>query len=261
MSSLLLQIAIPFFLSALVVILITVIAERYGTKVGGILGTLPSTIIIAFIFIAINENEQFASQAASVVPAELGINIIFLFVFSLLVHRSTMLAFIASFSIWSFLSFPLVYFNMDYITLSILIYLFSLIICFFILEKRKAIPSIGTMYIHYTHRKILLRGVLAGIIIAIAVLLSNVGSIISGVFSVFPAILSSTMLISVREHGPDFAAGMAKSMILGLSSVASYAVSIHFFYPMLGVFAGTILAYLIAFCITMFIFILRKKIL
>lgn len=261
MSPFLFQFAIPFFLSAVVVILITIIAERYGTKVGGILGTLPSTIIIAFIFIAINEGEQFASRAVSVVPAELGINIIFLFVFAILIHRSTILAFIVTFSIWTVLSFLLIFFNMEYIVLSVIIYLLCLIICFFILEKRKAIPSIGTMYIHYTPTKILLRGVLAGIIISIAVFLSNVGSIISGVFSVFPAILSSTMLISVREHGPDFASGMAKSMILGLSSVATYAVCIHFFYPTLGIFFGTTFAYLIAFCITMFIFFLRKKIL
>jgi hypothetical protein len=260
MSSIFYQIFIPFFLSAFVVILITIIAERYGTKVGGILGTLPSTIVIAFLFIAINENELFASQAAAVVPAELGVNIIFLFIFSLLVHRSTILAFGGTFVVWSFLSYLLVFFNMENITISIIIYLVTLLFCFFILEKRKAVPSMGKVHIYYTPVKIMLRGALAGIVIAIAVFLSNIGSIISGIFSVFPAILSSTLFISVREHGPDFATGIAKSMMIGLSSVATYAVCIHIFYPWVGMGIGTFLSYLLAFCVTMVIFVLRKKI-
>ena len=104
------------------------------------------------------------------------------------------------------------------------------------------------------------RGVLAGIVIAIAVVLSNVGSIISGIFSVFPAILSSTMLISVREHGPDFASGIAKSMMLGLSSVATYAMLVTVLYPVYGILYGSLIAYGFSFCVTLCIFIVRNKI-
>ena len=68
--------------------------------------------------------------------------------------------------------------------------------------------------------------------IAIAVYLSNINSVLSGIFSVFPAILSSTMLISVKEHGPNFTSGLAKSMIIGISSVLTYATMIHFLYPL-----------------------------
>jgi len=80
------------------------IAERYGTKTGGIFGTLPSTIVIAFIFIAINQNVDFAAQSAAVVPAELGINVVFLLLFALLVHRSTYIAFAVSLTVWAILS-------------------------------------------------------------------------------------------------------------------------------------------------------------
>jgi len=260
MFSPLFQIIIPFFLSAIVVILITIIAEKFGTKVGGILGTLPSTIVIAFLFIAFNEGETFASRAAGVVPAELGINVLFLFVFALLIHRSTLLAFVGTFAVWSFLSALLVLFNMEDILISIACYIIAVVFAFLILEKRKKIPSAAKRHIHYTATKIMFRGILAGIVIAIAVFLSNFGSVISGIFSVFPAILSSTMLISVKEHGPDFAAGMAKSMLLGLSSVATYATVIHFLYPVYGIMIGTIIAYALSFCVTLLIFTLRKKI-
>jgi uncharacterized membrane protein (GlpM family) len=259
MYSFLFQVLIPFILSALVVIIVMFIAETYGSKVGGILGTLPSTIVVAFVFISLSEGPKFASDAAVVVPAELGVNVIFLFVFSLLVRRSIALSFGVTFLIWTILSFLLVIFEIDSIITSILIYLVCMIGAFFYLEKKQKIPSQPKVAIHYTIKKILFRGVLAGTVIALAVVLSNVGSIISGIFSVFPAILSSTMLISVREHGPEFASGMAKSMMIGLSSVATYATVINILYPISGVLYGSLAAYGISFCVTLCIFLIRNK--
>jgi hypothetical protein len=254
------QSLLPFLLSALIVIIITIIAEKYGTKVGGILGTLPSTIVIAFIFIALNQNLKFASQSVAVVPAELGVNLIFLFLFALIANRSTLLAFTAALSTWALLSLLLYIIDLTNIYISISIYLVTLLLTFTFLERIKKIPSAGSVRIHYTPTKIILRGVLAGIVIAISILLSNLGAVLSGIFSVFPAILTSTMFISIREHGPKFAAGMAKSMIIGISSVATYATSIHFLYPLYGILWGSISAYLIAFIVTLIIFKFRGKI-
>ena len=234
MMQILYQTILPFILSALVVIIIMFIAERYGSKVGGILGTLPSTIVVAFVFIAINKGNNFASNAAAVVPAELGFNVIFLFIFAILVHRSTVFTFIITFVIWTVLSFLLVLFEMSNIFISIGIYVISLVSTFLVLEHKRKIVSIGQVKVEYSLKKILSRGILAGIVIATAVSLSNVNSILSGIFSVFPAILTSTMVICVRDHGPDFAAGMAKTMSIGISSVAIYATVIHFLYPDLG---------------------------
>jgi uncharacterized protein YacL len=68
------------------------------------------------------------------------------------------------------------------------------------------------------------------------------------------------MIITVRAHGPDFAAGMAKSMLLGLSSVVTYATLVHFLYPTYGIIVGTIVAYLCSFGVTLLIFTFRRKI-
>ncbi|MFW6121031.1 MAG: hypothetical protein ACOC80_09070 [Petrotogales bacterium] len=260
MYDLLFQAVIPFFLSAFIVILIMFIAERYGTKIGGILGTLPSTIVIAFLFISLNKGVDFASQSVAVVPAELGINLVFLFLFSLLAHRSLHVAFAVSLAIWALLSSVLLILDITNIFVSLGIYIATFSFIFTYLECFKKIPSLGNVIVHYTPMKIALRGVLAGTVIAISVTLSNIGAVISGIFSVFPAILSSTMLISVREHGPNFAAGMAKSMILGISSVLSYATAIHFLYPSYGIIWGSICAYGISLILTLVIFKLRDKI-
>ena len=260
MLTILYQSLLPFFFSALIVILITIVAEKYGTKVGGILGTLPSTIIIAFIFIALNKGVDFASQSVAVVPAEMGINLVFLLIFILLAYRSIVIALIASMGLWTTLSTALYYLDNINIFLSLFIFIISLIFTFTFLEHIKKTPSTGKVIVHYTPMKIVLRGVLTGTIIAISVLLSNMSASLSGIFSVFPAILLSTMIISVREHGPKFAAGMAKSMILGSISVMSYAISIHFFYPTYGIIFGTIIAFTISVFITFILMIIRGKI-
>jgi len=261
MITILYQSLLPFFFSALVVIFITIIAEKFGTKVGGILGTLPSTIIIAFIFIAYTKGVVFASEAIAVVPAELGINLVFLFIFVILANRSLSFAMGASFVVWAILSTIIYFANITNIYVSLAIYGVVLACTFLFLEYYKKIPSVDKVHIHYTPMKILFRGVLAGFIIAISVMLSNFGATLSGIFSVFPAILSSTMLISYHEHGPEFAVGMAKSMTFGVSSVCTYAVLIHFLYPIYGILVGTIIAFASSFALTMVLFKFRNKIL
>ena len=67
------------------------------------------------------------------------------------------------------------------------------------------------------------------------------------------------MIISYYEHGPDFAAGLAKSMIIGSCSVMSYAASIHFFYPLYGIVLGSILGFFVSVIVTLIILQLRKK--
>ena len=260
MLSLLLQAILPFILSAVVVILITIIAEKYGTKTGGILGMIPSTIVVGYIFIALNKGPVFASDAISVVPAAVGVNIVFSFILVLLLARSIYYAFAVSFVFWAIFSFILWYINLDNIYISVSIFLISLIITFFILEKVIKINSIGKKDVHYTTKKIVFRGVLAGIIISIAVILSNIGEVISGIASVFPVIVLSAVVISYHEHGPEFAAGIVKSMIIGSSSAIAYAVSIHFLYPIYGIALGSVIALVISLFFVMFNLKLRKRI-
>ena len=112
---------------------------------------------------------------------------------------------------------------------------------------RKKVASGMGMAMHYTWQKILLRGLFAGSIIGLAVLLANVGAALSGIFSVFPAIFLSTMTIFVVEHGPIFAGAMAKSMMFGSLTTVSYATAIFYLYPPYGIVWGMLLAYVIAF--------------
>ncbi len=153
MNFILYQLFLPFILSAIIVVVIMFIAEKYGTKIGGILGTLPSTIVIALIFLAINQDINFSSEAAAVIPAELGINILFLVIFAILIYRSILIAFLTSLSIWTILSFLILYLNLNNIYISITIYIISLISALIILENKKKIKSIKNVDFHFNKKK------------------------------------------------------------------------------------------------------------
>ena len=260
MASLLIQVIIPFILSALIVVIITVIAEKYGTKVGGFLGTLPSTIVVVFVFISLNTDVHFASKSVAVVPAEMGINVFFLFFFTILIKRGLLTATGGALGIWSIISAILYFYNLHDIYISIIIYGILLAIAFLVLEKVIKVKSKGSVKVNYTPIKIAFRGLLAATVVTISVLLSNVGAVLSGIFSVFPAIFLSTMLITVSEHGSEFSGGMAKAMIIGTMSTVSYAVAIHFLYPVYNVIWGTIFAYGISIFFVVILLRIRSKI-
>ncbi len=258
MLSPLVELILPFFLSFTVVILITMLAERFGTKIGGIAGTLPSTIVIAFLFIALNRGIPFAAHSVSIAVAEMGINVLFLVAFAALSTRSLPVALIGSFSLWTFFTALLYIADFTAILVPLVIFAVAFAVCLWYLEKHEHVASQQKIHMQYTYRKILLRGLLAGVVIAAAVSLSNLSVALSGILAMFPAIFLSTMLIAYIEHGPLFTKALAKGMIYGSPSVVAYGAAIYFLYPMTGILTGTIGAVIISVAVSLILYLFRS---
>ncbi len=237
-----LYIATSFLVSAMVIIGITILAEILGTKLGGIIGTLPHIIVVAYVFIALNRGVLFAAEAVEFVPAEMGINILFLLIFAVTARRFGWRSVAISLTVWVILSAALLNVKFDGIIVPFIIYLTAFIFSMIYLEVVKGVRSHAKMKMKYSITKIGGRGLLAGTVIAVAVFFSNIDSALSGVFSVFSALFLSTMLISLKDHGPDFLEGLSKSMIFGTPSVLSFAFGVFFFYPPYGILWGTLLS-------------------
>jgi hypothetical protein len=78
---------LSFFVGSLWVTLTTMSAERFGNKVGGLIGSLPSTVVIALLFIGYTQSPQVAAQATTVMPLAQGLNGLFLLTFMILIRR------------------------------------------------------------------------------------------------------------------------------------------------------------------------------
>jgi uncharacterized membrane protein (GlpM family) len=238
------MVLITFGLGALVVSGATILGERLGTRIGGLIGTLPHLIIIALYFIGETQTPQVASVATVTVPVTMGINALFLFVFYSVARWNRYLASVISLGIWGLMALPMVLLGFDDLNLSVLLYILLVLLAYYLFEKRTKVIASKRSRMRYTPSVLIARGILGGGIIALAVVVAKyMGPVLGGIFSVFPALFLSTMLVYTFEHGAEYAGAMAKTMSIGGTSVVVYAFAGHFLFPIYGMALGSLIAF------------------
>lgn len=236
----------PFISAALaliMIILITIIGEKWGTRIGGLVGTIPSLLMVALLFISLSSGVQRASGSAVIVILEMAANITFITVFLLVLRRGLALSLVAGLTAWLFFTLGILYTGGFGLFGNILMYTAVLLIDLKILGKISI--SAAPVKIKYTPKELLFRGLFGGVIIGLAVYLAHIGGpVVGGIFSVFPVIFISTMVIYTLRHPVDIPRSMGKSMTMGSLNVISYSVAAALSFPMVGPWAGTIISIL-----------------
>jgi hypothetical protein len=82
-----LHLALAFIVGSIWVTLTTIAAERFGSKVGGLIGGLPSTAVDSFFFIGLSQTPVVSSQATTVFPLAYGITGLFLVLYATLATK------------------------------------------------------------------------------------------------------------------------------------------------------------------------------
>ncbi len=239
----LVKLFLSFVVGSLWVTMGTVVAERYGTKIGGLVAGLPSTIVLSLFFIALTQSVDVAAQATTIIPVVHGINCLFVVAYVCLLRINFWLALTGALALWFVSSYLFVLWGFDSFPLALLIYAVFLGISYFVLEKKLAVKSEGGRPMRYTLPILLFRSLLGGFIIVVAVVLAKTGGpLLGGMFSVFPTMFVGALLITYLSHGAAFSAGVMKASLIGAISVTVYAVAVRFTYVSLGLGAGTILS-------------------
>lgn len=244
-------------LAGAMAIFATVCIERFGGKLGGLLGSLPTTIVPASLgFHAHAANEVELSASLAVVPIGMLINAVFLYVWRILPpklsHRISLYTRLlamsaASLSVWAICAFAFVQF-MDIVNLEYVLWVGiigqSTLIGFGIWACKDGVPApkgkrpVKPMVL-------VSRGLLAGLAVGFSAWISGLGyPILAGMASVFPAIFLTTMVSIWLSQGEAVQSGAVGPMMLGSSSVALYALLCIATFPALGLWAGTISAWL-----------------
>ncbi|HLN89366.1 MAG TPA: hypothetical protein VK253_04810, partial [Candidatus Binatia bacterium] len=94
------HLAAAFAIGALWVIVITVIAEKKGSVLGGVLGGLPSTSAFSFFFIGIYQSSAAAVQATAVFPLAFAVTSAYLFFFAYFAQKGFNRGLTISLLIW-----------------------------------------------------------------------------------------------------------------------------------------------------------------
>ncbi len=245
----LIKLGLSFCVGAIWVVLSTTIADVLGTKLGGLVAGLPSTVVITLLFVGLVQGTDAATTAAGTVPAAFSINGPFLLLFCLFIRRGLVWALGAALFPWILLSSILVTLGPPKFIVGVVIWLFTMSATYWLLENRFVIPSYTKGNSIPTRTQMLFRAALTGTVVSLGVLLSKIGGpIFGGVAASFPAVFLSSLIISYFSGGADFSRGLAKAMTLsGFINVVCYGIVGFFTFPILGLWSGSLVSLIVSF--------------
>jgi hypothetical protein len=249
------NILLSAFFAGLVAIFATVAIEKYGGVIGGIFGTVPTTIVPAAAFIWLADPTQSSFESSmGMVPVGMLLNSFFLWSWRFtpniipdwnLPIRLTAITTI-NITFW-------------FIGAIIVVNLFSeidpILVGCFALGIGLIFGRWATRGFHPAPRgvnrvgltSLASRGIAAAIAIGIAVWLSQQGSpLLAGIASVFPAIFLTTMVSLWLSQGEEVPSGAVGPMMLGSMSVSLYALATTRFIPLYGILSGSILSWAVS---------------
>jgi uncharacterized membrane protein (GlpM family) len=222
----------------------TIIAERYGSALGGLVGGLPAISIVSFLFIGLNQSPGTASQATIVFPLALSFTMSFLFVYAIVSGRGFRNAFPAGLLVWAILSTITALLSLRNLALSVGVFLLASASYLYVLKMRMKLPHIGGAEIPYSLSQVIFRAVVGGGVISLAVLSSQLaGPELGGIASSFPAIFSLALFFTYRTRGMGLSQALTKPLLISASLTAfPYSLLVGYLYPILGVEIGTAVA-------------------
>jgi len=240
------KLALSFIVGSLWVTLITLSAERFGSKIGGLIGGLPSTVVIALLFIGFTQSPQVAAQATTVMPLAQGLNGLFVLTFILLIRRGLWSGLLSASVVWFIQSTLLYLLDIHTFWISLIGWLLLFLFCYGVLEKWMKISSLEKLQVSYPPSQLIWRALFGGAVIALAVFMGKLGGpLLGGIFGSFPAMFLSTLVITYTSGGPDFSRSVGKSLLIsGLINVPLYEIVVRFLYPAVGLGLGTVLGLL-----------------
>jgi uncharacterized membrane protein (GlpM family) len=243
-SSVFLHLLLAFAVGSLWVTAITVIAEKKGSVVGGILGGLPSTSAFSFFFIGLNQSSAAAVQATTVFPLAFAVTSAYLFFFAFFAQKSFHRGIILSLIIWFAVSALIVASGLSDFAYALVWGVVISILTYFFFTKLKLQILKGQKKLYSIH-EIVLRGAGAGSLVALSVLLSQTGGpVLGGIAAAFPAVFTSTLIILYRSKGTEFSRAITKPLIFsGILTIIPFCVAVRYLYPVLGVWLGTLVSY------------------
>ena len=236
---------LAFAVGSLWVTVITIIAEKKGSVLGGILGGLPSTSAFSFFFIGINQSSAAAVQATTVFPLAFGITSAYLFFYAFFAQKGFGRGIFVSLLIWFAVSGLIVASGLRDFAFSLVVGAAISVLTYYSFTKKLKLQNLKGETRLYKIIEIILRGVGAGSLVLVSVLLSQIGGpVLGGIAAAFPAVFTSTLIILNKSQGVEFSRAVTKPLVLsGILTIIPFSVAVRYLYPSLGIWLGTLVSY------------------
>ncbi len=227
---------------------VTWLSDIRGSNMGGLVAGLPSTAAFGFLFIGWNQSAEAAVQATTDFPLIFSFTGVFLLAFSLLASRGVWRAILLSLAVWLVSAFLIVLSGFQDFGVSLAVCVAISVVVYLIfmkgLQLKESIPTKRKA----SYLRMVLRFFLGGCIVALAVVASQYAGPKWGTIpAAFPAISTSAVYVLSKSQGVEFSRAFSMPLMMtAMLVVAPYSVAVRGLYPILGIWTGTIGAYLVA---------------
>jgi hypothetical protein len=246
-----LQIATSFILGGAGVALLSFIAERASSRTAGIVLAFPSTGALGYFFLAWALSPE---AVAAIIPATfipLGLTAMFpVFyttsaeAFSPYLRRKgyqVIISFLLSTACWLGLAVPVALYKFSDLALGMSGYILLVLIANFLLHRGKHTKAPA---LRYTTGQKIGRAAFVGLIIVVVLVLGKtLDAVWGGIFAMFPAAFSSTLMLLHWYYDVKSVSAAAQNAPIGSLSICVYSVVVMFVFPRFGFILGTVLAY------------------
>jgi hypothetical protein len=242
------KLALSFVAGSVWVTTGTILAERHGTAVGGLVAGLPSTIFITLFFIGWTQSSRAAADATTLVPLVGGVNCLFILIYVALVPVSFRVALGGALGTWCLLSLVVARYGTHDFGVSLLVYAASFLGTSLVLHRGLHVRPLRARPAELSASTVGVRVLVGGLVTAGAVLVAKTsGPLVGGMFSVFPGMFLATMLITHASHGAGYSAAMLSASMRGGTTVIVYGVVARYAYVPLGLAWGTVAALAVSY--------------
>ena len=198
------------------------ISEKYGSKVGGILTGVPTTVLVGLTFISLTTGSAAAHKAALIIPAMVGVSLVLVYSFTRFLNRGSEIAMMIAIIIWLMFALVFVNLNLTQLLVNVLIGTILMGLAKFAMKDYPHNLKAGSKVLRRTYA---IRIIGAGTVIARAVVIARViGPVWGGVFAAFPATFVTTLYILSKAQGPVFTKAVARQLPLANGSTLTFAV-------------------------------------
>ena len=206
----------------------TFAAERFGAKVGGLLAGLPATAAVSLFFIALVEGPAVAFDATTAFPLAMATNAFFLVAYLQLTQRGVRTALAGSLLVWCLVQGVLVGLHPTSFGWAMIVWALIVVLAVFLLVGSLRVHSAAGVKLHYSLSQLVGRAVFGGGVVGSAVVLSRLGgALVGAVFSAFPAVYLSTLLITAKTIDLEFSRSIVPALLVS-SEINCVAFSVGF---------------------------------
>ena len=231
--------------SVVVVLALSVIAERVTPRIAGIIAGYPAGIAINLFFFGYEISPDFAAESALYTSTGLLATLSFIYFYYLassrIIRNTIFISSLISFcgylgAVWGTRQMPANYAS------AILVPAVSIFLFLYLFRRIK--DSTINDRIRLTFRVLLLRSlVAAGIIMLVTSSAHLVGPAYAGLFAAFPSTLFPLMLIIHATYDVEHVHTIIKSYPIGLGSLVVYTIAVALTYHKSGLITGTLISF------------------